>query len=88
MKLADLMKSFDERADKMPKGRFWLTEKQFNFAKDLANQERISIEQFHNFRTWAVGKNAEYWSSKHFAHGDGRNTLLPGRWAEEMKKTN
>ena len=88
MKLADLMKSFDERADRSPKGKFWLTEKQVAFARSLADRERIHFEQFKNFRTWAVGKNAEYYSTAHFAHDDPCGTILPGRWEEQMSKRN
>lgn len=81
---ADLMKSFDERADKSVGGKFWLTEKQFNYAAALAIKAGTHISVYKNFRTHHVGKNAQYWSTKHFAHDDPRGVILPGRWAEKM----
>lgn len=87
MKLEELMKSFDERADRSPQGKFWLTAKQLAFARSLADRERISLDQFKNFRTHHCGTNGQYWSRAHFAHDTplGDN-FLPGRWEEQMSK--
>lgn len=70
MKLLDLIKSFDDRANGTPKGEFYLTEKQYNYALSLAEREHVHLpkiaeEMGVSFRTWAIGKNARFYGNKY-----------------------
>lgn len=91
MKLRDLVKSFDMRADSTAKGEFYLTAKQYAFALALAEKERVSLECIEQeigvrFRTWAIGSNARFYGTKYarlqseaalaeMARGHARNSI-------------
>jgi len=72
MKLKDLIASFDQRANGTPHGEFYLTERQSNFARVLADKEQVSLEAVAaehgvSFRDWSIGKNMRFYGTKHFA---------------------